>query len=161
MSFLADAHKPPVAHRDLSSSNVLVRADGTCVLCDFGCATVLHSFSRHPRQSCTNMSVRRAGGTTHSCQFIGQQNHKTYPLKQVKQRGTSTMATSKTYKTVTLPFYWSAGLYAVGHTALHVPRDPGRLGQPHQHQLPHARGHLCFGTAAVGDLDALHGFISR
>ncbi|XP_030634077.1 anti-Muellerian hormone type-2 receptor-like [Chanos chanos] len=34
-------HKPAVAHRDLSSNNVLVRADGTCALCDFGCATVI------------------------------------------------------------------------------------------------------------------------
>ncbi|XP_031423144.1 anti-Muellerian hormone type-2 receptor isoform X2 [Clupea harengus] len=36
-------HKPPLAHRDLSSNNVLVRADGTCALCDFGCATILCS----------------------------------------------------------------------------------------------------------------------
>ncbi|XP_063070934.1 anti-Muellerian hormone type-2 receptor-like [Engraulis encrasicolus] len=34
-------HKPPVAHRDLSSNNVLVQADGSCALCDFGCATIL------------------------------------------------------------------------------------------------------------------------
>ncbi|XP_041634753.1 bone morphogenetic protein receptor type-2-like isoform X2 [Cheilinus undulatus] len=40
-----DMHKPPVAHRDLSSFNVLVRADGTCVLCDFGCSTILRSCS--------------------------------------------------------------------------------------------------------------------
>ncbi|XP_028443900.1 anti-Muellerian hormone type-2 receptor-like isoform X3 [Perca flavescens] len=40
-------HKPPVAHRDFSSSNVLVRADGTCVLCDFGCSTILRSCSGH------------------------------------------------------------------------------------------------------------------
>ncbi|XP_039653578.1 anti-Muellerian hormone type-2 receptor-like isoform X2 [Perca fluviatilis] len=42
-------HKPPVAHRDFSSSNVLVRADGTCVLCDFGCSTILRSCSEHRR----------------------------------------------------------------------------------------------------------------
>ncbi|XP_017331276.2 anti-Muellerian hormone type-2 receptor isoform X2 [Ictalurus punctatus] len=35
-------YKPAVAHCDLSSSNVLVRADGSCALCDFGCSTVLH-----------------------------------------------------------------------------------------------------------------------
>nr|XP_020445009.1 anti-Muellerian hormone type-2 receptor isoform X2 [Monopterus albus] len=39
------AHKPPVAHRNLSSFSVLVRADGTCVLSDFGCSTILHSCS--------------------------------------------------------------------------------------------------------------------
>ncbi|XP_036806764.1 anti-Muellerian hormone type-2 receptor isoform X1 [Oncorhynchus mykiss] len=36
-------HKPAVAHRDLSSNNVLVRDDGTCVLCDFGSSTILRS----------------------------------------------------------------------------------------------------------------------
>ncbi|XP_036956733.1 bone morphogenetic protein receptor type-2-like isoform X2 [Acanthopagrus latus] len=42
-----DVHKPYVAHRDLSSSNVLVKADGTCALCDFGCSTILRSSSGH------------------------------------------------------------------------------------------------------------------
>ncbi|XP_069580818.1 anti-Muellerian hormone type-2 receptor-like [Brachyistius frenatus] len=42
---LHDVHKPAVAYRDLSSSNVLVRADGTCVLCDFGCSTIVRSCS--------------------------------------------------------------------------------------------------------------------
>ncbi|XP_072223220.1 bone morphogenetic protein receptor type-2-like [Leuresthes tenuis] len=42
-----DVHKPPVAHGDLSSSNVLVKADGTCALCDFGCSTILRSCSGH------------------------------------------------------------------------------------------------------------------
>ncbi|NP_001098366.1 Mullerian inhibiting substance type II receptor precursor [Oryzias latipes] len=40
-----DVHKPAVAHRDLSSFNVLVRADGSCALCDFGCSTILRSCS--------------------------------------------------------------------------------------------------------------------
>ncbi|KAI5102014.1 bone morphogenetic protein receptor, type II a (serine/threonine kinase) precursor, partial [Silurus meridionalis] len=34
-------YKPAVAHCDLSSRNVLVRANGSCALCDFGCSTVL------------------------------------------------------------------------------------------------------------------------
>uniref|UniRef100_A0A6Q2Y6E2 receptor protein serine/threonine kinase n=1 Tax=Esox lucius TaxID=8010 RepID=A0A6Q2Y6E2_ESOLU len=38
-------HKPAVAHRDLSSSNVLMKVDGTCALCDFGCSTILRSCS--------------------------------------------------------------------------------------------------------------------
>ncbi|KAG7259169.1 hypothetical protein CRUP_005397 [Coryphaenoides rupestris] len=41
-------HKPSVAHRDLSSSNVLVRADGTCALSDFGCSSVLRSCPGRP-----------------------------------------------------------------------------------------------------------------
>ncbi|XP_023282549.1 anti-Muellerian hormone type-2 receptor [Seriola lalandi dorsalis] len=54
-----DEHKPPVAHGDLSSSNVLVRADGTCVLCDFGSSTILRSCSGpHSWQSSTaNMKL--------------------------------------------------------------------------------------------------------
>ncbi|XP_040926817.1 anti-Muellerian hormone type-2 receptor-like isoform X2 [Betta splendens] len=42
-----DVHKPSVAHGDLSSSNILVRADGSCVLCDFDCSTILQTFSRN------------------------------------------------------------------------------------------------------------------
>uniref|UniRef100_A0A8C9RNT0 receptor protein serine/threonine kinase n=1 Tax=Scleropages formosus TaxID=113540 RepID=A0A8C9RNT0_SCLFO len=41
-------HKPPVAHCDLSSSNVLVRSDGSCALCDFGCSTVLRCVQPGP-----------------------------------------------------------------------------------------------------------------
>uniref|UniRef100_A0A3B3T651 receptor protein serine/threonine kinase n=1 Tax=Paramormyrops kingsleyae TaxID=1676925 RepID=A0A3B3T651_9TELE len=42
-------HKPAITHGDLSSSNVLVRVDGTCTLCNFGCATVLRTCSGQPR----------------------------------------------------------------------------------------------------------------
>lgn len=31
-----DLYKPAVSHRDLNSRNVLVKADGTCVIIDFG-----------------------------------------------------------------------------------------------------------------------------
>lgn len=34
-------HKPSVAHRDLSSQNVLVREDRSCAIGDFGLATAL------------------------------------------------------------------------------------------------------------------------
>ncbi len=56
-----------MAHRDLSSSNVLVRADGTCALCDFGSSTILRSFSgHHYSQSRTrNMEVRCRCSTTY------------------------------------------------------------------------------------------------
>uniref|UniRef100_A0A672YP78 receptor protein serine/threonine kinase n=1 Tax=Sphaeramia orbicularis TaxID=375764 RepID=A0A672YP78_9TELE len=60
-----DVHKPPVAHRDLSSANVLVRADGTCALSDFGCSTVLRScLGHHCRQNHTrNTEVHPQVGT--------------------------------------------------------------------------------------------------
>uniref|UniRef100_A0A8D3D210 receptor protein serine/threonine kinase n=1 Tax=Scophthalmus maximus TaxID=52904 RepID=A0A8D3D210_SCOMX len=56
-----DVHKPSVAHRDLSSSNVLVKADGTCALCDFGCSTILRSCSGHPswQSHTTNKDCRQ------------------------------------------------------------------------------------------------------
>ncbi|XP_060925171.1 anti-Muellerian hormone type-2 receptor-like [Limanda limanda] len=60
----AEEHKPPVAHRDLSSSNVLVKADGTCALCDFGCSAILRSCSGHHRwQSHTTHKGYRQLGT--------------------------------------------------------------------------------------------------
>ncbi|KAL3045762.1 hypothetical protein OYC64_013922 [Pagothenia borchgrevinki] len=34
--FKGDVYKPAVSHRDLNSRNVLVKADGTCVIIDFG-----------------------------------------------------------------------------------------------------------------------------
>ncbi len=34
--FCPDLYKPAVSHRDLNSRNVLVKADGTCVIIDFG-----------------------------------------------------------------------------------------------------------------------------
>ncbi|KAK1901011.1 Bone morphogenetic protein receptor type-2 [Dissostichus eleginoides] len=58
-----DLHKPPVAHRDFSSSNVLVRADGTCVLCDFGCSTIVRFCSGHHRFHATNMEGHAQLGT--------------------------------------------------------------------------------------------------
>uniref|UniRef100_UPI00398ECCB4 bone morphogenetic protein receptor type-2-like isoform X2 n=1 Tax=Pristiophorus japonicus TaxID=55135 RepID=UPI00398ECCB4 len=36
-------HKPVVVHRDLTSHNVLVKEDGTCVISDFGVATAVSS----------------------------------------------------------------------------------------------------------------------
>uniref|UniRef100_A0A4W4F505 Serine/threonine-protein kinase receptor n=1 Tax=Electrophorus electricus TaxID=8005 RepID=A0A4W4F505_ELEEL len=40
-------YKPVIAHCDLSSSNVLVKADGSCALCDFGCSMVLQCSRTH------------------------------------------------------------------------------------------------------------------
>ncbi|XP_061544004.1 anti-Muellerian hormone type-2 receptor-like isoform X1 [Phycodurus eques] len=57
-----EGHKPPVAHRDLCSFNVLVQADGTCALCDFGNSTILRSHSGH-RQMGNAMSHAQTPGT--------------------------------------------------------------------------------------------------
>lgn len=60
-TIVADVHKPAVAHRDLSSFNVLVRADGSCALCDFGCSTIL--------RSCSGPWVMRQATNTKVSQF--------------------------------------------------------------------------------------------
>ncbi|XP_077430541.1 anti-Muellerian hormone type-2 receptor-like isoform X2 [Vanacampus margaritifer] len=57
-----EGDKPPVAHRDLSSFNVLVRADGTCTLCDFGSSIILRSCSDR-RQTGNAMSYSQAACT--------------------------------------------------------------------------------------------------
>ncbi|XP_017270513.1 bone morphogenetic protein receptor type-2 isoform X2 [Kryptolebias marmoratus] len=60
-------HKPPVAHRDLSSFNVLVKADGTCALCDFGSSTILRFCSgyRFWQNHMANMKGQPQFGTLH------------------------------------------------------------------------------------------------
>ncbi|XP_041946814.1 anti-Muellerian hormone type-2 receptor-like isoform X2 [Alosa sapidissima] len=66
-------HKPPVAHRDLSSNNVLVHADATCALCDFGCATVLHSCGSPEQwqcQSSTSQDPVQLGTLCYMCPEI-------------------------------------------------------------------------------------------
>ncbi|KAJ0068537.1 hypothetical protein NL108_008896, partial [Boleophthalmus pectinirostris] len=54
-------HKPAVAHRDLSSSNVLVKADGTCALSDFGCSTILCSGPNSCHFYSRKLEVNRMG----------------------------------------------------------------------------------------------------
>ncbi|XP_061793689.1 activin receptor type-2A-like isoform X2 [Nerophis lumbriciformis] len=58
-----EGHKPPVAHRDLSSLNVLVRADTTCALCNFGSANILRSSST--RCQTTSPKYHTQVGTLH------------------------------------------------------------------------------------------------
>ncbi|CAI5765398.1 anti-Muellerian hormone type-2 receptor [Podarcis lilfordi] len=54
-------HKPGVAHRDLSSQNVLVREDRTCVITDFGLAMTLPARHEAWREGPTEGIVRKAG----------------------------------------------------------------------------------------------------
>ncbi|XP_037540395.1 anti-Muellerian hormone type-2 receptor-like [Nematolebias whitei] len=60
-------HKPPVAHGDLSSFNILVKADGSCALCDFGSSTILRFCSGYHfwQQHMTNMKGQAQFGTLH------------------------------------------------------------------------------------------------
>lgn len=37
-TFVPDKFKPCIVHRDVTSRNILVKMDGTCMLCDFGFA---------------------------------------------------------------------------------------------------------------------------
>ena len=43
-----DLYKPAVSHRDLNSRNILVKADGACVIIDFGLSMKLTG-NRPPR----------------------------------------------------------------------------------------------------------------
>ncbi|XP_061471010.1 anti-Muellerian hormone type-2 receptor isoform X2 [Rhineura floridana] len=54
-------HKPGVAHRDLSSQNVLVREDRTCVITDFGLAMTLPARHERWREGPTEGIVHKAG----------------------------------------------------------------------------------------------------
>lgn len=35
---ITDKSKPCIAHRDINSRNILIKADGTCCICDLGLA---------------------------------------------------------------------------------------------------------------------------
>ncbi|KAM8977579.1 anti-Muellerian hormone type-2 receptor [Pelodytes ibericus] len=39
-----DAYKPAIAHRDLSSDNILITNDSSCVIADFGLSVILESY---------------------------------------------------------------------------------------------------------------------
>ncbi|XP_065431571.1 anti-Muellerian hormone type-2 receptor isoform X3 [Chrysemys picta bellii] len=54
-------HKPSVAHRDLSSQNVLVREDQSCAISDFGLATALPACLEQWGGGRMEAAVRKAG----------------------------------------------------------------------------------------------------
>ncbi|XP_075757726.1 anti-Muellerian hormone type-2 receptor isoform X1 [Pelodiscus sinensis] len=54
-------HKPSVAHRDLSSQNVLVREDRSCAIADFGLATALPVRLKRWGGGRVEAAVRKAG----------------------------------------------------------------------------------------------------
>ena len=56
--FLLGLHKPGVAHRDLSSQNVLVREDWTSVIGDFGLAVTLPESLKQWREDPAEHIVR-------------------------------------------------------------------------------------------------------
>ncbi|XP_069376773.1 bone morphogenetic protein receptor type-2-like isoform X1 [Paralichthys olivaceus] len=56
--FKGDLYKPAVSHRDLNSRNILVKADGTCVIIDFGLSMKLtgNRLARHGEEENTAIS---------------------------------------------------------------------------------------------------------
>ncbi|KAJ6656159.1 hypothetical protein lerEdw1_004076 [Lerista edwardsae] len=63
-------HKPGVAHRDLSSQNVLVREDRTCVISDFGLAMTLPVRQERWREGPPENIVRKAGAPRYTAPEI-------------------------------------------------------------------------------------------
>ncbi|XP_077185111.1 anti-Muellerian hormone type-2 receptor isoform X2 [Paroedura picta] len=63
-------HKPGVAHRDLSSQNVLVQEDMTCVISDFGLAMTLPTSHERWRVGRAESVVRKAGAPRYTAPEI-------------------------------------------------------------------------------------------
>ncbi|XP_053158613.1 anti-Muellerian hormone type-2 receptor isoform X2 [Hemicordylus capensis] len=63
-------HKPGVVHRDLSSQNVLVQEDRTCVISDFGLAMALPRRHEWWREGPTEGSIRKAGAPRYTAPEI-------------------------------------------------------------------------------------------
>lgn len=59
--FKGDLYKPAVSHRDLNSRNILVKADGTCVIIDFGLSMKLtgNRAARHGEEE--NAAISEVG----------------------------------------------------------------------------------------------------
>lgn len=53
LDFSTGQYKPGIAHRDLSSQNVLVREDRSCAIGDLGLALVLPGLARPPASAPT------------------------------------------------------------------------------------------------------------
>ncbi|XP_058801029.1 bone morphogenetic protein receptor type-2 isoform X2 [Phymastichus coffea] len=59
-----DKFKPCVAHRDMNSSNILIKADGTCCICDLGLAVQISGskyFSNGEEQHAETKSINDVG----------------------------------------------------------------------------------------------------
>ncbi|MEE6472098.1 hypothetical protein FKM82_009476 [Ascaphus truei] len=56
-----DAYKPAIAHRDLSSDNVLVTADSSCVISDFGLSVVLPGYQVKNRKAQDSAAISMTG----------------------------------------------------------------------------------------------------
>lgn len=67
---LSDQYKPAVAHRDVSSRNVLVRADLSCVLADFGLSMRLTG----SRPCCPGDDDTMAISEVRSCKCSGDED---------------------------------------------------------------------------------------
>ncbi|KAL7989821.1 hypothetical protein Chor_012487 [Crotalus horridus] len=67
-------HKPGVAHRDLSSQNVLVREDRTCVITDFGFAMTLPLRHQQSGKDSAEAIVHKAGAQRYIAPEILDEN---------------------------------------------------------------------------------------
>ncbi|XP_013926722.1 PREDICTED: anti-Muellerian hormone type-2 receptor-like, partial [Thamnophis sirtalis] len=67
-------HKPGVAHRDLSSQNVLVREDRTCVITDFGFAMTLPLRHEQSRKGPAEAIVHKVGAQRYVAPEILDEN---------------------------------------------------------------------------------------
>jgi serine/threonine protein kinase len=58
--FILDKFKPCIAHRDMNSRNVLIKADGSCCICDLGLAVQISGskyFSNGEEQHAETKSI--------------------------------------------------------------------------------------------------------
>lgn len=71
-------YKPAVSHRDLNSRNILVKADGTCVIIDFGLSMKLtgNRAARHGEEENAAISEVSVQEEAEECSLLERQQQR-------------------------------------------------------------------------------------
>lgn len=130
---LSDKYKPAVAHRDVSSRNVLVRADLSCVLADFGLSMRLTG----SRPCCPGDDDTMAISEVRSCKCSDDEDGNDIDGDE-------------------------GGVLAGGDGAVHGSRGSGRSTEPARLRgCAEAGGRLRPGSAPLGELQEVLTPVSR
>lgn len=131
--------KPCIAHRDMNSRNILIKADGSCCICDLG------------------LAVQISGSKYFS---NGEEQHaETKSINDVRKLF---LLLSIYYYAIFALFYISLCRFTLlgRHIEVHGSRGTGRSGQPSGlREFSETDRRLCYGIDSMGNCFALLGYL--